>query len=121
MEHGCTVTSVEQLIAATIILTVGPECPPNKKLLNDEKVARKHSEILLNQSQRKVVELAIREVCVHRQYSLHAINVLTNHVHTVVTAPRKPEHVMDSFKAYATRKLREAGLLGRDVKPWARH
>ena len=98
-----------------------PGMPPNKKLLNDEKVARKHSEMLLNQSQRKVVELAIREVCMHRQYSLHAINVLTNHVHTVVSAPRKPEHVMDSFKAYAPRKLREAGLLGRDVKPWARH
>ena len=121
MEPGCTETSVEQLIAATIILTVGLECPPNKKLLNDEKVALKHPEILLNLSQRKVVELAIREVCTHRQYSLHAINVLTNHVHTVVSAPRKPEHVMDSFKAYATRKLREAGLLGRDVKPWARH
>jgi hypothetical protein len=28
---------------------------------------------------------------------------------------------MDSFKAYATRKLRAAGLFGLDVKPWARH
>jgi hypothetical protein len=28
---------------------------------------------------------------------------------------------MDSFKANATRKLRAAGLLGRDVKPWSRH
>jgi len=28
---------------------------------------------------------------------------------------------MDSFKAYATRKLREATLLDQDVKPWARH
>ncbi len=28
---------------------------------------------------------------------------------------------MDSFKVYATRKLREENLLSREVKPWARH
>jgi hypothetical protein len=28
---------------------------------------------------------------------------------------------MDSFKAYATRHLRKAGLLGECDKPWARH
>jgi len=98
-----------------------PGMPPNRKLLNHEKTALKHSAILLNHAQREIVEVAIREVCMHRHYYLHAINVRTNHVHSVVTAPRRPEHVMESFKAYATRKLREADLLGRDVKPWARH
>src|SRR6266851_2622985 len=93
-----------------------PGMPPNGRLLNDEKIALKHSAIQLTQAQREIVELAIREVCTHRHYSLHAINVRTNHVHSVVTASGKPEHVMDSFKAYATRKLREAGLLSRDVK-----
>ena len=38
-----------------------------------------------------------------------------------VGASCKPEHVMDSFKAYATRKLREADLLCQGVKLWARH
>ena len=52
---------------------------------------------------------------------LHAVNVRTNHVHSVVSAPCKPEHVMDSFKAYATRHLRESGLFSRDIKPCARH
>jgi hypothetical protein len=28
---------------------------------------------------------------------------------------------MDTFKAYATRRLREAGLLDPDIKPRARH
>jgi len=28
---------------------------------------------------------------------------------------------MNSFKSFATRKLRAAGLLGSDIKPWARH
>ena len=28
---------------------------------------------------------------------------------------------METFKAYATRRLRETGLLSGDIKPWARH
>ena len=98
MEHGCTVKSGDRLI-----------------------VKSKHEAIVLNLVQREVVELAIREVCEHRAYVLHAVNVLTNHVHSVVSAPDKPEHVVESFKAYATRRLREVNLLRRDVKPWARH
>ncbi len=29
--------------------------------------------------------------------------------------------MMDSFKAYATKALRTAGLIGPDTKPWSRH
>ena len=95
--------------------------PANQGVLEEEKAELKHGPVVLNLAQREVVELAIREVCEHRAYVLHAVNVLTNHVHSVVSAPDKPEHVMESFKAYATRRLREASLLDRDVKPWARH
>jgi REP element-mobilizing transposase RayT len=98
-----------------------PAMPTNQKLCAEEAVNLKHSPVVLNRAQRQVVELAIREVCDHRRYFLHAVNVRTNHVHSVVAASQKPEHIMDSFKSYATRKLREAGLLGRNVKPWARH
>ena len=98
-----------------------PDMPANKKLLADERAALNSLPILLSRAQRSVVELAIQEVCEYRGYALHAVNARTNHVHSVVAASCKPEHVMDSFKAYATRKLREAGLLGRHVKPWARH
>jgi len=66
-------------------------------------------------------EKAIREVCEHRGYWLRAINVRTNHVHTVVSAELKPEPILQAFQAYATRKLREKALLTRDIKPWARH
>ena len=95
--------------------------PGNRKILAEEQAELKNSAILLNRAQRDVVESAIRQVCEYRGYLLHAINVRTNHVHSVVTVQCKPEHVMDSFKAYATRKLREASLPGPDVKPWARH
>jgi len=95
--------------------------PANRKLAEDETLELRHAAVTLNKAQRVVVENAIGEVCEHRGYGLVAINVRTNHVHSVVTASCKPEHVMDTFKAYATRRLREAGLLGRDTKLWARH
>jgi REP element-mobilizing transposase RayT len=98
-----------------------PHMPLNQKLQSDERAALKHSAISLNRQQREVVELTIREVCEHRTYVLHAINVRTNHIHSVVTASCKPDHVMEAFKAYATRKLREAGLASQHSKPWARH
>lgn len=44
-----------------------------------------------------------------------------NHVHTVVSAAMKPEPVLQAFQAYATKKLRRAGLLPQDIKPWTRH
>jgi len=84
-----------------------PAMAANRRLLEEEKAELQHEAVVLNLAQREVVELAIREVCQYRAYVLHAVNVLTNHVHSVVSAPDKPEHVMESFKAYATRKLSE--------------
>ena len=50
------------------------------------------------------------------------MNVRTNHVHAVVSAPGvSPERVMNDFKAYATRSLRQRKLVGRDQKVWAYH
>jgi len=52
---------------------------------------------------------------------MRAINVRTNHAHSVVSALNYPEPILDAFKSYATRALRQAGLLSADVQPWARH
>jgi REP element-mobilizing transposase RayT len=75
----------------------------------------------LNKKQRAVVEQAVREVCRHRGYRLRAINVRTNHAHSVASALSDPEPILDAFKSYSTRALRKADLLGASVKPWARH
>lgn len=56
-----------------------------------------------------------------RGYGLRAINARTNHIHVVVSAANKPEPVMRSFKAYATRKLRDTGLMAVEIEPWSRH
>ena len=77
--------------------------------------------IVLDAEQRKVVESAVKEVCEYRKYLLRAINVRTNHAHSVVSALQKPEPILDAFKSYSTRALRQAGLLSPAVKPWARH
>src|ERR1051325_7009432 len=79
-----------------------------------------HAPVVLNDSQREVVTGAINEVCRHRDYGLCAVSVRTNHFHVVVSAQSKPEPIADTFKSYSTRKLRNLGLIGKTVKPWAR-
>ena len=88
-----------------------------------EKIMRENMSdkpLLLNESQRAIVTDAINEVCDHRDYELWAVNVRTNHFHVVVSARSKPEPIADTFKSYSTRKLREVGLIGKSVRPWAR-
>ncbi len=80
----------------------------------------KQPQIVLNESQRKTVDLAIKELCEKRRYYLRAINVRTNHAHTVVSAQTKPERIADAFKAFATKKLREEKLCPKDVRIWSR-
>jgi len=98
-----------------------PAIPANKRMVDNEKVELKHPPIKLDDAQRAIVESAIREVCEYRAYQLLALNARTNHVHSVVAAECKPEPVMNAFKTYATRALREAGLLTTDIRPWSRH
>jgi REP element-mobilizing transposase RayT len=95
--------------------------PPRPGLQTAERQQVKHPQIRLNKRKRAIVEQAVREVCKHRRYAMLAINVRTNHVHSVVSALSYPEPILNAFKSYSTRALREAGLLEADVKPWARH
>jgi REP element-mobilizing transposase RayT len=74
----------------------------------------------LNVKQRQSVDRAIRMVCTHRQWLLHALNVRTNHVHVVVSLGRsKPEQALNAFKAYATREMRQNGNWRETHSPWA--
>ena len=75
----------------------------------------------LGNKQRDVVRRTIAEVCAHRDWDLHELNVRTNHVHAVVWAPCTPERVMNDFKSWATRRLREGGLCDDHQSPWTEH
>ncbi len=66
-----------------------------------------------------LVEEAVRETCKIRKWSFWAVNARTTHIHSVVTANCKPERVLSTFKANATRKLREAKCWDSDGSPWA--
>ena len=94
---------------------------PNAQLERSDFSQGKHPSVILNTQQRKVVENAVNGVCEHRKFLLRAINVRTNHAHTVVSAMQKPEPILNAFKAYSTRALRRAGLISAGVKPWSRH
>jgi REP element-mobilizing transposase RayT len=95
--------------------------PSRPRLESAERQQLKHPPIRLNKKQRAVVEQAVRDVCKHRRYRMRAINVRTNHAHSVVSALSLLEPILDAFKSYSTRALRAAGLLSAQVKPWARH
>lgn len=79
----------------------------------------KHPPVELDAARRSAVEAAIRDTCEKRDWSLQAINVRTNHIHAVVTAPCKPEPVLSAFKANATRQMREDGCWRESYSPWS--
>jgi len=79
----------------------------------------KQAAVRLDAASRQLVEAAIRETCRYKRWPLHALNVRSNHVHVVVTAQgERPERIMTSLKAWASRRLNQAGRRGRW---WTRH
>ncbi len=80
----------------------------------------RHDPFILTENQRELVKIAIEEVCEHRSYKLQAINVRSNHVHAVVSAEIKSKFIINAFKSYSTRKLRENFLAEQETKIWAR-
>jgi REP element-mobilizing transposase RayT len=95
--------------------------PPRPGLKQAEIKQLAHAPVRFNKRQREIVEQAVRDVCHHRKYRLRAINVRSNHGHAVASALGDPEPILEAFKSYSTRALRETGLLDKSIKPCARH
>jgi REP element-mobilizing transposase RayT len=97
-----------------------PYLPPNANLLEYKMSLLSREITTLNAKQRESIENAIRETCDVRKWILRAINIRTNHVHTVVSiGTAKPERALNAFKANATRKMRENGCWPSEYSPWA--
>jgi REP element-mobilizing transposase RayT len=96
-----------------------PYLPPNKlwQLHNREQL--KQVPYVLGARERGSVTKAISDTCELRNWCLHALNVRTNHVHTVVTANCIPGRVLNAFKANATRQLRADRLWPHRHSPWS--
>jgi REP element-mobilizing transposase RayT len=75
----------------------------------------------MTQPQRTSVTETIRRVCGLREWSMLAANIRTNHVHVVVAAATTPELVLNAFKTWCTRQLRDDGLAPANGRVWARH
>jgi REP element-mobilizing transposase RayT len=73
----------------------------------------------LDAPRRKLVLQAIVETCEYRGWGLIAAHVRTNHVHLVIDADQRPEPVMTSLKAYASRAL--AKVDPPEIQRWSRH
>lgn len=94
---------------------------PNPEREREAREAMKQPPYPLDWPRRQIVLATIQEVCRHRGWSLLACHVRETHVHTIVSATGPPEKAMNDLKAYASRRLNEAGFENKDRKRWTRH
>ena len=96
-----------------------PYASPNENRKQHNQRTLKCRPVILSSNQRASVETAIRETCIRRDWLLRAINVRTNHVHTVVSiGQQKSEIALNAFKANATRQMRQDGNWLMEHSPW---
>ena len=97
-----------------------PYIEPNNRRQQQSAAKLKGEPVSLDAVRRGVVEAAIRETCVIRDWLLLTVNVRTNHVHVIVsTGNNKPEIALNAFKANATRKMRQSGCWRYQYSPWS--
>ncbi len=98
-----------------------PLLDPDALRENVEMNRCKQEVITLDAPCRKMVHHTIEDVCKHRNWAIHQLNVRSNHVHIVLSATQPVEQVIRSLKSWSARRLKEAGLLPSVDKAWARH
>jgi len=98
-----------------------PWLPVDTGLESARRQQMRQPEYVLDDARRQVVLRTILEVARHRQWRIWAVHVRTNHVHVVVSAAARPEKVMIDFKAWASRRLREAFNEDADRDRWTQH
>jgi REP element-mobilizing transposase RayT len=74
----------------------------------------------LSETARTVVRDAIVGLCAEKDWTLLALHVRTNHVHSVICAERDPRRLMSDLKSRASRDLNRAGT-DSSAKRWTRH
>ena len=96
----------------------GPRSLPSqlRERLHSDRL--KSPPFLLNAKCRTLVESAIQEVCDFRGWSLIALSVRTNHAHVVSSGNAPSSKMLNDFKSYSTRRMREHGEWNFDHSPW---
>ena len=86
---------------------MSPYIEPNKNWHRYNTEILEGEPVTLDASRRRSVEAAILETCTDRKWQLHALNVRTNHVHTVVSIGLvKPALALVALKAKSTKRMR---------------
>jgi REP element-mobilizing transposase RayT len=98
-----------------------PFLAPDADEERQERLSMSHAPYSLDEPRRQIALATIREVCAHRGWELLVCHVRTTHVHCIVVASATPEKIMNDFKAYASRRLTEAGFEDKNRKRWTRH
>ena len=82
--------------------------PPSSGLQRHARQQQTEVTFRLSLEQRRIVEDTIAAHCRIRGWHLWIARALSNHIHVVVTAREyAPEVVMEQFKAWCTRRLKE--------------
>jgi len=76
---------------------------------------------ILDKAHRAIVEQTVCEVSAHYGWSLYAVNVRSNHVHAVVSAACAPERILNAWKSWSTRRLRQFAQASLSQPVWSRH
>jgi REP element-mobilizing transposase RayT len=97
-----------------------PKIKPSVPFVDSMKTQQREPSVIFGEGQRVIVAEAIKGVCAYRQYSLLAQNIRSNHGHAVVSAKVKPEKIVNEFKSYATRALRQVVEFEADARIWSR-
>jgi len=95
--------------------------PENRRRRTFEFDELQHDPVLLSDEQRRETDAEIRRICAYEEWTLHALNVRTNHVHVLVSGSESPEAMMLAFKSWTTRRLRSLALVAPDCRVWTRH
>ncbi len=96
----------------------GPRAVASSKRNGIHQGRLKSKPLLLNANARKQVEAAIRDVCAQRGWTIVAISVRTNHIHVVVEASTVSTKMLNDWKSYSPRRLREIGEWHFSHSPW---
>lgn len=82
----------------------------------------KSEPLILDNAAREIVAATFVDHCRIRNWRLLAKAVRTNHAHVVIeNAGVTPERMMTELKGYSTRRLRRAGIVGKDQEAWVYH
>ena len=85
--------------------------PPDEARRRIAEKRMTQSTVRFDDSQRALITQVIKDHCGIRRWHIHALKVLSNHIHLVVSADRAPAEVMNQLKAWCSRRLSDAAGL----------